>query len=546
MKLKTTNTLPRSQSSLFRLQRLPLTTGLWLLLCAMLPVSPLAAQESTLPTKTADASPAQVVELSQSVQELRRQVDELRDSLRSVLAEAQSAHAELAAMRSELAAMKDESDSAAGQTAAGTPAEPALATSSGAVTTESSRIGKLKEEFEFLSGTVNEQHQTKVESASRYRIKLSGIVLLNLFGNQGVGDSLDVPTAALARDPAAAANGSFGATLRQSQFGLEVFGPTLAGARTRADVVVDFAGGFPIAPNGVNQGLVRLRTGTMRLDWKKTSVVAGQDGLFFAPQTPTSFASLAVPALSYAGNLWSWVPQVRVEHRFATGESSGFVVQGGILDNLTGEAPTYGVYRSAHAGELSRQPAYAGRAAWFGTLAGRASSVGVGTYYSRQNYSYGRLLNGWAVTGDWLVPLGSRVTLTGAAYRGRGIGGLGAAYGRSVLFSGDPNIEATAIRGLNAVGGWSQLKFAATARLEFNAALGQDSSFARDLRFFQHPQTYYASPSINANRSAFVNVIFRPRSDLLFSTEYRALRTFSIDAGHENTGQVNVSMGVLF
>ena len=47
-------------------------------------------------------------------------------------------------------------------------------------------------------------------------------------------------------------------------------------------------------------GLVRLRTGTFRMDWADTSVIAGQDTLFFAPLAPTSIATLAVPALSYS------------------------------------------------------------------------------------------------------------------------------------------------------------------------------------------------------------------------------------------------------
>ena len=54
---------------------------------------------------------------------------------------------------------------------------------------------------------------------------------------------------------------------------------------------------------------MRLRTATMRMDWENTAVVAGQDGLFFSPNSPTSFATLAQPALTNAGNLWSWVPR---------------------------------------------------------------------------------------------------------------------------------------------------------------------------------------------------------------------------------------------
>jgi hypothetical protein len=53
-------------------------------------------------------------------------------------------------------------------------------------------------------------------------MRLSGIVLLNLFNNVGTVDNADIPS--LAYDcPPAASGGSFGGTLRQSQIGLEVF-----------------------------------------------------------------------------------------------------------------------------------------------------------------------------------------------------------------------------------------------------------------------------------------------------------------------------------
>ena len=94
------------------------------------------------------------------------------------------------------------------------------------------------------------------------------------------------------------------------------------------------------APNGVNFGLVRLRIASMRMDWNNTSIVAGQDNAFFSPLSPTSFASLAVPAFSYAGNLWGWIPQVRIEHRFDLSEGQSITLQGGIMDNVTGELPS--------------------------------------------------------------------------------------------------------------------------------------------------------------------------------------------------------------
>jgi hypothetical protein len=44
----------------------------------------------------------------------------------------------------------------------------------------------------------------------------------------------------------------------------------------------------------------------------------------------------------------------------------------------------------------------------------------------------------------------------------------------------------------------------------------------------------------------FGNVIYRPRSDILFSLEYRHLKTFSIYDFNASAGQVNLGMGILF
>ena len=126
---------------------------------------------------------------------------------------------------------------------------------------KSEHAASLEEEYQLLSGKVDDQYQTKVESASKYRVRLSGIVLMNLVSNQGVVDSIDLPTLAYAQPPGGS-GGSFGATLRQSEIGFEAFGPTVAGAKTTADLQLDLAGGFPSVPNGINSGLVRLRTAT--------------------------------------------------------------------------------------------------------------------------------------------------------------------------------------------------------------------------------------------------------------------------------------------
>jgi hypothetical protein len=521
----------------------------WMMLVSLVAgAASLAAQEGANRAE----SPSPKV-LADSVRELREQVRELRAAMAEMQSETQQARAETREVRRELEEMRAQlgpRNAAVMEAVARTSALSSGAPNGTAQDEEQQDQKKrdhtatLDEEYDLLSGKIDDQYQTKVESASKYRVRLSGIVLMNLFSNSGTVDSIDLPTLAYAKPPAYA-EGSFGATLRQSEIGFEVFGPRVAGARARADLQLDLGGGFPPAPNGVNAGLLRLRTGTMRLDWANTSVVAGQDGLFFSPNSPTSFASLAIPALSYAGNLWGWMPQIRVEHRVALGEESSMVFQGGILDPLSGETPSSGVYRQAGPGEASRLPAFATRAAWTHSVFGQPLRVGLGGFFSRQSYGYDRDVDAWAGMTDFELPLSHQFSLSGKLYRGKGLGGLYGGIGRSVLFSGDPTYSSTAVRGLNAAGGWAQLKYQPVSKLELNGAFGLDNPYATDLRAFPSPQAY-GDPGLARNSGSFANVIFRPRSDLLFSAEYRHLKTYMINSGPNSADHVNLMMGVLF
>jgi hypothetical protein len=465
-----------------------------------------------------------------SLTELQSEVRELKDMVQQLKQETTASHAEMTRLRQEL-----ESERAASTAAPATGTSPI-----------DERVGRLEEDQQLLSGKVDDQYQTKVESASKYRVRLSGVVLFNLFSNQGTVDNIDVPTLAY-QSSGLQTSGSFGGTLRQSIFGFEVFGPELMGAKTSGNVNFDVGGGFPAVSNGVNSGLVRLRTGTMRLAWKDTDLVVGQDQLFFAPNSPTSFASLIVPALSYSGDLWAWTPQIRVEHRIAASRNSTITLQGGILDNLTGEPPYYAYtwYRAPQAGESSRQPAYAGRIAYSHPVFGHTFTLGAAGYYSREDYGYGRNVNGYAAMLDWILPLDRWFTLSGSFYRGQAIGGIGGGIGRSVLSNGPLLDPATSVIPLNTVGGWVQLKYRPMPKLEFNAAFGQDNPFAADVRFFANAASY-GDPTLTRNQGMFANAIYRPRSDLLFSLEYRRLKTFSIYDYNSTAGQVNLGMGVLF
>ena len=402
---------------------------------------------------------------------------------------------------------------------------------------------RLEESTQLLGSKINEQYQTKVETAAKYRARLSGIVLMNEFRNVGASDNLDFPNFAqpvAPGDPSA----SFGATMRQTEIGLEIFGPTLAGAKSSASVQFDFAGGFPTTGNGVNFGIVRMQTASLRLDWQHTSVIAGQDSLFISPLSPTSFASLATPAFAYAGNLWGWTPQLRVEHRFDLPHQQMLTLQGGILDNLDWEPPYNPFLRSAQAGEYSGQPAYAVRTAWSRPVFDHPLSLGAAGYYGRQNWSWDRFVDAWAGMADWQIPILRRLTLSGEFYRGRGVGGLGAGIGRSVLF-GNPSYSIPSIRGLDSAGGWSQLKLQLTPKLELNGVFAEDNAFASDVRGFAVDANNF-STILGRNRGGLGNLVYRPRSDLLLSAEFRRLHTYPVYGSDSVTNQINLALGVLF
>ncbi len=283
--------------------------------------------------------PVEIRELASLIRELQDQVHDLNSQVTELRAEQEKTHQDALELRRELDLTRVPLTGATAGTLGTNPTPQVDATPSptqGATIARevpqedqspSARIARLEDDLQVIDAKVEDQAQTKVESGSKYRLRLSGIVLLNLFDSRGAVDNLDNPQ--LAEEPDLFGSPSaFGGTVRQSQIKLETFGPDIAGARTSASVQFDFAGGFANVWTGVATSFTRIRTGVIRFDWTNTSIVAGQDRLFFAPLSPTSIASLSAPPLSYAGNLWGWTPQVHVEHRVALSDNSSLLIQG--------------------------------------------------------------------------------------------------------------------------------------------------------------------------------------------------------------------------
>ena len=142
------------------------------------------------------AQTAANTDASGSLAELQKEVRELKQMVLQLQQETTASRGEITRLREELSAQYrgttplPEAQSAAEQSLPQATAPTVL----------EQRLDHLEESQDLLSGKVDEQYQTKVESASKYRVRLSGIVLFNLFGNQGSVDNQDVPTWAVSPD----------------------------------------------------------------------------------------------------------------------------------------------------------------------------------------------------------------------------------------------------------------------------------------------------------------------------------------------------------
>jgi hypothetical protein len=84
-----------------------------------------------------------------------------------------------------------------------------------------------------------------------------------------------------------------------------------------------------------------------------------------------------------------------------------------------------------------------------------------------------------------------------------------------------------------------------TPKLELNGVFAEDNAFANDVRGFAVDANNFTT-ILGRNRGLLGNLVYRPKSDLLLSAEFRRLRSFPIYSGSSATNQVNLAMGVLF
>lgn len=493
-------------------------------------------------------------------QDLAGKIQKLTDAMAKTQAQLEQSQRQLDEMRQELGELQRQFAKEGSSVA--TPSSPGVAPQSVAAGTSSSAsqtplpatttaIDDLRERQAVQESEIATHEQTKVESESKYPVKITGLLLMNGFVNTRQVDMAATPTVAVP------GSGSTGASIRQTVLGIDARGPHLLGARSYADLSVDFDGTSQPASTSTsytgyynsNTALLRLRTAHAGLQWEHTQAYFALDRPVFSPDAPTSLTALAEPALAWSGNLWTWNPQLGVTQDIGLGRSNDLRLEAALID--VGDAPISATISSAPStgtlpnyAEQSRWPGVEARFALLGSRKEDGNHFGVGGYFAPHLSPLGDRYDAWAGTADANFVLPAHLQLTSSFYRGKALGGLGAGgykdFGLRVDSMGNYYFLP-----LDDVGGWAQLKEKINERWQFNGAFGLDNVFARELHHYYVPNgTTYQN--LARNRTYTGNVIFSPSAYLLFSIEYRHLESSPVEGLPSASNVIGIAAGYKF
>ena len=424
------------------------------------------------------------------------------------------------------------------------------------------RVSELKDLIDVHEKRLQESSRLSVETGERFNVKLNGTLLFNTYYNTAGTDDPPTGLYLLGGKNISLENGAnFGSTIRQTLLGFSFFTPKIGNWRLSGDLQLDFFGGNPPVYNGRAFSPLRLRIARAKLESGRFAFIVGQDDPIVTPLNPTSLAQVGFPALAESGNLWSWTPQAKVAYRIVDRENERFTIEGGILALYNGQTNTEFQFETRpDAGERSRMPAFETRFSYQrGDLANAPTNaylafdpqpfqVGIGVHYGRhlavpERKDIGRpgvTINSVAVTGDYIIPLGSKMTLTGEVFWGRSLGGLGGSIVQGIVF---PIYGSRAI-GVRSRGGWAQLQVRPINNVAIHFAYGLDDPYNEDLvgtRF-----DLAAGTSRTNNRTFSGNILYRFRSNFIISTEYRFMQTYFTTESSRVNNHINVGFGYSF
>jgi hypothetical protein len=389
-----------------------------------------------------------------------------------------------------------------------------------AQTSEAAPDQTPEEKVEVQGQRIEEQAQTKVEASQRFPITLTGMALVNVFANSRQNGGSDYPTAA----SAAPGTDRAGATFRQTVIGLEYHGPqTFLGGTVHGSLFMDFyQGAAPL------QEWIRLRTAAIQVDWKTRSIKFGIDKPIFNPREPDSLAQVGLAPLTGAGNLWLWMPQLRLEQDFAFSGSSGVRAQAGLVE--THETNPYVTEATSGKVETVR-PGVEGRVVAYHKLDdNRRLEIAAG-FHASTTHADGFSIPSNLISLDWFFNPWQRVEFSGAFFSGQNVSNLGTGAINQGYYVYYDSAEA-----INSTGGWGQFTIHTFRRLDFHLFSGQQDYQAGQLN----------AGSVSRNIIYGGNLFFRVAPNVLLGPEVSQTRTFYLGLGNRINNHYDLAFAYLF
>ena len=354
--------------------------------------------------------------------------------------------------------------------------------------------------------------------------EFSGFVLVNGFYNTARVNNSDVPQFA-ENDPVGV--GGVGGTIRQTRLGVFVTDPNVLGGSFTGEVDADFFGGQQPSSGGRTFPLLRLRRAIGTVTWPHVQLLIGQESPLVAERSPRSLASVGFPGYAGAGNLWLWIPQVRVGAE--VGYTVRLAVQGAILAPGTGTAQ--GAFATQpDSAERTGRPYLQGRVrvGWGPTDDPSEIAIGghVGWLLGLDTLTGDSLLASSAITLDARFKIGM-AEIVGEGFFGKAVAGLGGGgIGQNTGAGGTP---------VHTKGGWGQLNIRPNPQWMVGGGCGIDDPDDADIPAAGRFKNFVCEGHLE----------WRPAGPLIFGLEYRRLQT-TYQAGDVTASHLNLAAGYRF
>jgi hypothetical protein len=275
---------------------------------------------------------------------------------------------------------------------------------------------------------------------------------------------------------------------------------------------------------GATNSAMRVRTGSIEVDWKSRSIMMGLEKPIFNPREPSSLAQVGISPLTGAGNLWLWLPQVRAEQDFRFGAATGLRAQMGVV-----QTREIGPYAGTAVAEAAR-PGLEGRFNFFHNLDDERRVEFAPGFHTSTTHAGGQSIPSNLFSLDWVFNPWRRVEFTGALYTGQNVAHLGSGTRQGFAVYG---LHAFAV---NSTGGWGQVTLRAAPRLDFHVFTGQVGDGSPRL----------SAGDIGRNLLFGANTYFHLAPNVLLGLEATQLRTMYLGQGTRINNHYDLSLGYLF